>query len=125
MARWRSITPQARRPNEVHRLKGGGRLNVEADAIPLLDRDHGALAVTPGKRREDREPGTDRDDLRPEPGEPTADDGEDADRPQAQERDPPRALGGQRRGGASRAEHLRHRLARPQRATEHEADDRS
>ena len=65
-----------------------------------------------------------RRDLRPDPaGDPGAD-GEDADRPQAKQRDPARALGRQAGRGPRRREHRPDRLRGPRRAAEDESGER-
>ena len=86
------VAAEAGGPDEPDRLERRGRLDVEANSVALLDRGHGRLAATPGEGDEDRVPGSDRGDLRPDPGEPGRDQGEGADRPQPLKGDPPRAL---------------------------------
>lgn len=110
--------------DQPHRLEGRGRLDVEADAVALLDRSHGRLAVAPGERHQDRVAGPDRRHLRPDPGEPAGDERKRPDRPQPQERDPARGLRRQRGRGASAGEGAPHRLGGARRAAEPEADDR-
>jgi MFS family permease len=95
----REVALQPRRANQLDGLQRRARLDVEAHPVALLDRDHGPLPVAPGHGVQDREPRPDRHHLRPQPGQPAADHRERADRPQAQERDPARALIRQRGGG--------------------------
>ena len=64
MAGGDAIAPQPRCPDQPDRLQRGGRLDVEAHPVALLDRAHGPLAVAPRERVEDREPGAHRGHLR-------------------------------------------------------------
>jgi MFS family permease len=100
-----------------------GGLDVEADAVALLDGRDGLVAAAPGERDSDRVAGADGGDLRPDPGEPGADEGEHADRPQPLKRDPARALRRQARRGSRRGERPGHRLAGTGGAAERRADD--
>jgi MFS family permease len=127
--RWRvtgghPVAAEAGGSDEPDRLERRGRLDVEADSVALLDRGDGGLAAAPGEGDEDRVAGTDRGDLRPDPGQSGRDQGEGADRPQPLEGDPPRALRRQARRRAGAGERSRHRLARARRASEQDAHDR-
>ena len=57
MAGRHAIAPQTGCPDQLDRLQGRGRLDVEAHPVALLDRGHGPLAVSPGERVQDREAG--------------------------------------------------------------------
>ena len=93
LGRGRAIPVQAGRSNQPHGLERRRRLNVEPDAVALLDRRDRGVPPAPGERHEDRVPGADRSDLRPHPGEAADDQGKRADRPQPQKGDPGRSLG--------------------------------
>ncbi len=123
--RWRgrlgrrgAVAVEPGRAHEANGLEGRGRLDVEADAVALLDRGDGALAAAPGERDQDRVAGADRGDLRPDPARGADQQGEGADRPQAHEGDPAGGLGRQMRRGARPCEQPRDRLRRPRRAAE-------
>jgi len=125
---WRRL--RARRPvaveagsaHKADRLEGRGGLDVEADPVAFLDRGDGALAPAPGERDRDRVAGADRRDLGPEPAGTAGEEGEGADRPEAKEGDPGRALRRQA-GRRSRAgENPAHRIRRARRAPEPEAN---
>jgi MFS family permease len=96
--RWRrlgaggAVAVQAGGADQPHGLQRGRGLDVEADAVALLDRGDGALAAAPGERDRDRVAGPDRGHLRPHPAGNADQQREGPDRPQAQERDPARAL---------------------------------
>ena len=100
-----------------------GGLDVEADAVAFLNGRDGLVAAAPGERDSDRVAGADGGDLRPDPGEPGADEGEHADRPQPLERDPARAIRRQARRRSRRGERPGHRLAGTSGAAERRADD--
>jgi MFS family permease len=110
--------------DEPDRLERRGRLDVEADSVALLDRGDGSLPAAPGEGDEDRVAGSDRGDLRPDPGQPGRDQGEGADRPQPLKGDPPGALRRQARRRPGAGERSRHRLSRARRASEQDAHDR-
>ena len=118
LAGGRAAAVEAGGPDQFHRLPGRGRLNVEADAVALLDRGDGLLAATPGERDQDRVAGSDRSDLRGEPAGDPDQDRERSDRPQPHDRDPARALGRQAGRGARTCEHPRDRVRRARRAAE-------
>jgi MFS family permease len=126
--RWRSlggrrpIAVQARGAEQPHGLERRRRLNVEADPVTLLDRRDRGVAPAPGERDEDRVSGPDRRHLRPHPREAAPHQREDGDRPQAQERDPSRALGRQAGRGASARQGSRDRLGGSRLAAQPEAD---
>jgi MFS family permease len=126
--RWRSlggrrpITVQARGADQPHGLERRRRLNVEADPVSLLDRGDRGVAPAPGERDEDRVTGPDRRHLRPHQREAAHHQREGADRPQAQERDPSRALGRQAGRGASARQGPRDRLGRSRLSAQPEAD---
>jgi MFS family permease len=126
--RWRrlgargAVAVQAGRPDELHGLDGRGRLDVEADAVAILDRDDRVFAAAPGQRDEDRIAGADRRNLRSQDSGDADEQREDADRPQAHERDPARALRRQARRGARPREHPGDALRRVRRAAEPDAD---
>jgi MFS family permease len=128
--RWRRWVPrraaiagEAGRADQPHGAEGRGRLDVEADPVALLDRGDGFLAPPPGEGDEDRVPGADGGDLRPDPGEARRDKGEHPDRPQSLKRDPARALGREARRRARRGERPGHRFGGPRRAAQGGADD--
>jgi MFS family permease len=116
-----AVTVEAGRAHQADGLEGRGGLDVEADAVALLDRGDRALATTPGKRDEDRVAGTDRRHLRQEPADRADHQRERSDRPQAHERDPGRGLGGQVGRGARTRQQARDRVRRPRRSPEHDA----
>ena len=121
--RW-TIPIQAGRANETDRLERRGRLDVEANTVPILDRPHSVLAPAPEQGDEQRVAGSDRRDLREQdPGHP-ADDREGRDRPEPDEGDPRVALGGQARRGPRRAQRGADRLGGPGRSAQDEPDHR-
>ena len=71
-----AVTSQPGRPDQLHRREGRAWLHVEAHAVALLDRGHRALPSPPRQGVEDREPGADPGDLRPENGQTARDDRE-------------------------------------------------
>ncbi|HLM30639.1 MAG TPA: MFS transporter [Solirubrobacterales bacterium] len=119
--RWRggggAVAVEAGGADQLQRLEGGGGLDVKADAVALLDRDHGGLAPAPGERHQDRVAGADQRDLRPDPAGPPDDDRERGHRPEAQEGDPGRALPRQARRRARTGEHAHHRPGGARRPT--------
>ena len=121
----RPVPVQAGRAHHANGLERGGGLDVEAHAVTLLDRGDSALAAAPGERDRDRIAGADRGDLRPDPAEAADDQREGADRPQAQECDPVRALGRQAGRRARAREHGRNRIGRPAPSAEIEPRDHS
>ena len=120
---WRPVAVQAWGPDQLQGLEGGTRLDVEADAVAVLDRGDGRLVSAPQERDADREAGSDRGDLGPDPTRDSAADREDGDRPQPQERDPSGALGRQAGGGPRRREHRSDRLRRARRAPQKQAGE--
>ena len=127
--RWRlrrrgAIAVEAGRANHAHGLEGRGGLDVEAHSVALLDRGNGAFAAAPGERDRDRVAGADRGDLRPDPAGAAHHEGEGADRPQAQEDDPRRALGRQAGRRARSREHAPDRVRRARGAPEVGPGDR-
>jgi len=116
------VAVQAGGAHQPDRLQGGRRLDVEADAVAILDRGHRRLAATPGERDQDRVSGADRRHLRPDPGDAARRESEGADRPQPQEGHPARARRWQGRRRAGGGEHPRHRVGDPCAAAEPEAD---
>jgi MFS family permease len=118
-----AVAAEPRGADQAHRLEGGGRLDVEADAVAFLDRGDRMLPAAPGERDQDRVSGADGCDLRPDPREARGDDGEGSDRPQSEEGDPPGTLGRQAGRGPGRGEGPRHRLGGARRAPHERADD--
>ena len=114
----RHVSLQAGGPDQPDRAERRGRLDVEADAVALLDGRDGLVAAPPGEGHADRVAGADGRHLRPDPGEPGRGQREDPDGPQPLKRDPARALGREAGRRARRGEHPRHRLPRPSRAAE-------
>ena len=116
------VPAQARCPDEPHRLKGRAGLDVEADAVALLDRGHGPLAGAQGQRGGEREPGRRRPRRREEDAR--------ARRPRA--RRPPAATGARaRRGPGCRwaasgsfglGQQRAHRVGRARRPAQEETD---
>ena len=117
------IAAQARRPDQPQRGEGRGGLDIEPDPVSLLDRGDRLLTATPRERDQDRVARAHGGDLGPDPGEPSRDQREGADRPQPLKRDPARALDRQARRRPRRGEHPGHRFAGPARATEHDPGD--
>jgi MFS family permease len=118
----RAIAVEARGANQLDRFERGGRLDVEADAVALLDRGDGGLAPTPGERDQDRVAGADRGDLRPGPAESPCGERERPHRPETPEGNPARRLGGKAGGGPSPGKRVSHGLGRPRRAPDRDAD---
>ena len=114
----RPVPVQAGGPDQLHRLERGAGLDVEADAVALLDRGHGGLPSAPRERDQDRVAGADRRHLGPEPAGDPGTDRECADRPEAKECDPPGALPREAGRGPGPGEGSRHRLARTRRAAD-------
>ncbi len=110
--------------DQLHGLESRRGFDIEANAVAVLDRDHGMLAAAPGERDQNRVAGADRGDLRGEDARDPDQQGEGADRPQARERDPARALRGQAGRGPRSCEQPRDRVRRPRRAAEPDADRR-
>jgi MFS family permease len=122
--RGRAAAVQAGGTDQLQRLEGRGRLDVEDDAIAGLDRLDRVLATTPGERRRDRVAGADRGHLRPEPAGDPDREREGADRPEPHERDPARALGRKAGRHPRTGEHPADRLPRLRRAAEPGSDQR-
>ena len=127
--RWRmpgrsAVAGEARGADQLDGAEGRRGFDVEADPVALLDRGDGLVAAAPRQGDEDRVAGADGRDLRPDPREPGADKGEEADRPQPLKRDPARALDRQARRRSRRGERPGHRLAGARGAAEEGADDR-
>ena len=126
--RWRRlgagspIAVQAGGPNQLHGLESRGGLDVEADAVAVLDRDDRVLTAAPGERHQDRVPRADGGDLRSEDAGRADQERERADRPQAHERDPARRLRRQAGGGARPCEQPRDRVRGARRTAEPDAD---
>jgi len=118
----RPVAVQARGADQPHGLKRRGGLDVEADAVALLDGGHGALTAAPGERDRDRVAGSDRGHLRPHPPEATGRQREGTDRPKPQEGDPARALGRQAGRGARSRQHPADRRPGPALPAEVDAD---
>ncbi len=106
----------------LERVRG---LDVEARPVALLDRGDGPLAAAPSERDEDREAGADRRDLGLEAARDANGEREEADRPQAHERDSRRAFRRQAGRGSRACEQPRDRLRRPLRASEPDAERRA
>jgi MFS family permease len=118
----RPVAAETRGADELDGLEGRRGLDVEPNAVALLDRRDGGFAPAPGERNENGVAGTDGRDLRPDPGQTGGDHGEGADRPQPHERDSSRALGREAGRGPCRGQRPTHRLGRPRRAPKEEAD---
>jgi predicted MFS family arabinose efflux permease len=122
--RWRSlggrwaVAVETGGADQPHRLERRRRLDVEADAVPLLDRGDRGVAPAPGERHEDRIAGADRRHLRPGPSQASDDQRERADWPQPQERDPSRGFRRQAGCRPRAGEHPGDRLGRPRGAAE-------
>ncbi len=121
---WRPVAVQAGGADELQRLEGVGGLDVEADAVALLDGFDGALPAAPGERDRERVARADHRDLRPEPAGDADGQREGADRPEAHECDPPRAVGRQAGRHPRTGEHATHRVRRLRRPAEPGAGDR-
>jgi MFS family permease len=118
----RSVAVEAGGPDQSHRLERRRRLDVEANAVTLLDRGDRGVAAAPGERHQNRVAGTNRRDLRPDPRQAADDQREGADRPQPQERDPSRGFRRQAGRRPRAGEHPGDRLGRPRRAAEPNAE---
>ncbi len=118
LRRWGAIAVEARRADQLHRLEARGGLDVEADAVAVLDPDDGRLAAAPEQRDQDRVAGADRRHLRPEPSGDARGEPEGADRPEAPEGDPRRGVGRQAGRGARRRQRPGHLLAGSRRVAE-------
>ncbi|HSI80141.1 MAG TPA: MFS transporter [Solirubrobacterales bacterium] len=116
------VAVEARRAQQPDRLERRSRLDVEPDAVAILDRGHRRLAAAPREGDQGRVAGADRGDLRPQPCQPAGGEGERADRPQALERDPARTLRRQRGRRPCGGEDVRDRVGRARRPAEPEAD---
>jgi MFS family permease len=123
--RGRAVAVEAGGADQLHRLEGGGQLDVEANTVAVLDRDDGLVATAPGERDQDRVAGADRGHLRREDARHPDQQREGADRPQAHERDPARALRRQAGRGAGPCEQPGDRRRRPRRAAEPDTDQRA
>jgi MFS family permease len=127
--RWRgmpgrhAIASQAGGADEPHRLERRRGLDVEADSVPLLDRGHRVLPLSPGERHQDRVAGADGSHAGPDPGEPRSDQREGADRPEPHEGDSAGSLRREAGRGSGRRQRAGHGLAGPRRATHQHADD--
>jgi MFS family permease len=115
---WRPVAVEAGGADQPHGLNGRGRLDVEADAVALLDRGDGLLPPAPGEGDEDRVAGADRGDLGPAPAGRAGKERECPDRPEAADRNPGRALGRQAGRRSRRGEHGSDRVAGAGRAPE-------
>ena len=118
----RPALSQPRRPDERHGRERRAGLDVEADAVALLDRGDRAAPGTEGQGRGDREAGADGRDAREEDAEDAGDQREGAERPQPGERDPVRVLGRQGRGRPRLGQQRAHRVGGAGRAAEDQAD---
>jgi MFS family permease len=118
-----AIAAEPRGADQLDGLQRGAGLDVEADAVALLDRGDSVLAPAPGERDADRVAGAHDGHLRPDPRQPRRDQREGADRPQPHERDPARALGGEAGRRACARQRPGHRLARARGAAEDGAPD--
>jgi MFS family permease len=103
----RAVAEEAGGADQPDRAQGGGGLDVEANAIALLDRGDRMLSATPQERGENRVAGADRRHLRPDQPQATDEQREDADRPQPLQRDPAHARGRKAGRGARRGERRR------------------
>ena len=117
----RAVAVEPGRTDQLDRLEGRRGLDVEADAVALLDRQHGGLAATPEQRDQDRVAGADAGYLRPDPAGNPRCERKCADRPKAAEGDSRRRLGRQAGRGSRRGQGASHRLAGPVRAAEGKA----
>jgi MFS family permease len=120
-----AVTVEPGGADQLHRLEGGGRLDVEANSVALLDRGDSVFATAPGERDQDRVAGADRRHLGSEPTGGAHQQGEGADRPQTHERDPARALRRQAGRGARPCEQPLDRARRPRRTPEPDPDRRA
>jgi MFS family permease len=120
--RW-AVAVEAGGADELQRLEGRRRLDVEDDAVAGLDRLDGGLPPAPHERDRDRVAGADDRDLRPEQPGNAHRKGESADRPKAHECDPPRALGREAGRHPRTGEHATDRVRRLRRSPEPRASD--
>jgi MFS family permease len=118
----RPIPVEAGRSNQPHGLERRRRLDVEPDAVSFLDPGDRGVAPAPRERRQDRVAGADGGHLRPHPGEAADDQRERPDRPQPQERDAGRALGGKAGGRSRSGQGPGDRRRRARRPSEPQAD---
>jgi MFS family permease len=116
----RTVTVQAGGADQAHGAQRGRGLDVEADAVALLDRRDGMFASAPHQRHEDRVAGADGRDLRPDEAKAADEDRERADRPQPLDGDPAHALAGQARRRPRRGERGGHVLGGAFGAAEHQ-----
>ena len=124
LGRGGAVAVEAGGADQLHGLKRGRRFDVEPNPVAVLDRDDGVLAAAPGERHQDPVAGADRGDLRGEDSGNPDQQREGADRPQAHERDPARALGRQAGRRARPCEQPGDRFRRPRRASEPDPDRR-
>ena len=117
-----AVAVQTGGADQLDRLEGRRGLNVEADAIALLDGLDGRLAATPGERGRDRVAGADRGDLRPEPAGHSDPQSERQNRPEPHERDATGAVRRQAGRHPRAGEHAPDRIRRLRRAAEPCAD---
>jgi MFS family permease len=116
----RTVAVQAGGADQAHGAQRGRRLDVEADAVALLDRGDGVLAAAPHQGHEDRVAGADRRHLGPDQAQPADEDREHGDRPQPLDRDPADALARQAGRGSRRGERRGHVLGGAHLASEDE-----
>jgi len=129
LRRWRlrgrrAVAIQARGADQPDGLERRRGLDVEPNPVAILDRGDRSLAAAAEQRRDDREAGADRSDLRPDEARAAGCQGEGPERPQPPECDPCRALDRQGGRGARTREHARDRLRRARRAAEQGAGRR-
>jgi MFS family permease len=118
LGRRRPVAVEAGCADQPQRLERRRGLDVEAHPVALLDRRDRGLATTPHECDQDRVAGADRGHLGPDPAGATDEQGEEADRPQAHERDPARALGGKAGRRARSGQHPGDRPGGSRRTTE-------
>ena len=99
-----AIAVEARGADHPQGLERGGRLDVEAHPVALLDRGDRLATPAPAERGEDRVAGSDHGHLGPDPADSAGGKRKGRDRPKPLERDPARAFGPAARW---RCEHLR------------------
>jgi MFS family permease len=114
----RAIAIETGGADQLHRLERGRGLDVEPNAVALLDGGNGGLAGAPRERDQDPIAGADRGNLRPGPTDAADDQRKGTDRPQAQKRDPARRLRREAGRGSRPGEGSRHRLRGARRAPE-------
>jgi MFS family permease len=117
------IAVQAGRADQPQGLQRRRGLDVEAHPVAVLDPGHRRLPRAPHERDQDRVAGPDRGHLRPDPAEAADHQRKQAHGPEAQEGDPPGALGRQAGGGPRAREHPGDRLRGARRAAEVGAED--